>query len=135
MFKEFKHLVGIPFVNGKSDCWWIVRMGYKVFGVEIPNYNLACNAVEAISYSPKGIGDVVSEMAMSRIAEWEKLEKPEEPCVIAMSLGIPGVLHHLALYIGKNRILHIRRETMSCIERLDHPLYFQREMVFYKYVG
>lgn len=135
MFKKFEHLIGIPFIDGKSDCWWIVREGHKVFGVEIPDYNLACAAVEAVSYDPKGIGSVVSEMMQTQLVDWEELDKPKEPCVIAMSLGMPGFFHHLALYIGNGRMLHTRRETYSCIERLDHLLYAQREKVFYKYVG
>lgn len=135
MFSKFRHLVGIPFVDGVSDCWMIVKMGYEAFGIKLPDYNFACNAVEAVGYDPEGIGSVVAQMAKSQIDEWKQLEEPEEPCIVAMSLGVPGFFHHLALYIGRGRILHTRRETLSAIESLGSLLYVKREKAFYKYVG
>jgi len=127
----FSDLIGIPFVDGKTDCWWLVREGLKRFGINVPDYNIAMEAVKQLSFDPKEVGRVIWEQRL----KWKKIDKLEIPCAILMSLGCVGSLHHVALHIGNNRMLHTIRSTGSCIERLDKPQYASREKSYWKYVG
>jgi len=127
----FSDLIGIPFIYGETDCWAIVRKGFKKFGIDIPEYNLAREAVKQLAFDPSEAGRIIWEQR----SKWKELEKPETPCLVFMTLGLPDTMHHLALYIGNNKILHTRKDTSSCIEKLSKPLYATREKSYWKYVG
>jgi cell wall-associated NlpC family hydrolase len=127
----FRDLIGIPFVDGKTDCWWLVREGFKRFGIVVPDYNIAMEAVEKLSFDPSEVGRIIWEQRR----KWKRLEEPKIPCLLLMSLGCAGALHHLALYIGKDKMLHTIRKQGSCIERLNRPLYATREKSYWEYVG
>jgi cell wall-associated NlpC family hydrolase len=124
----FNDLIGVPFKYGKTDCWWLVRKVFKRFGIDTPDYNVARNAVEQANYDLNCAGRMMEE----ELNHWKPIDEPEIPCLVSMSLGIPGVYHHVGVYIGDNRFIHttIARGAVT-IERLDNILYGKRR--FYKY--
>jgi len=127
----FNDLIGIPFVKGETDCWWLVRQGFKKFGIEVPNYDIVREAIEQVNYDLK----LTEHIAMSFRFQWEYLEEPKIPCLVFMSMHVPDTLSHFALYIGNNEILHTLKGKNSCRQKLDHPYLKNRQKVFYKYVG
>lgn len=129
----FKGLIGTPFVDGDTDCWWATREGFKRYGIDIPLYNPAMQAVKELAFSPADIEEAIKDVALQG---WERIDQPEEPCgVVMQNAKSPGVFSHICLYIGKGRILNSRRGVGCVIERLDHPLLKNKEKRYYKYVG
>ncbi len=125
----FKDLIGIPYVE--LNCWGLVRAGFEKFGIIVPDYDIACEAVNQISCEPKETGEIIWEQRK----KWQRLDSPEIPCLIAISLGYPGFFHHLGLYFEKDKMLHTTKSRNSCIERLDRPYFANRQRSFWKYVG
>lgn len=127
---SFKDLIGIPHVSGETDCLWLVREVFKRYGVNLPEYNIAREAVQYNHYKKECVGEEVEK----NLWDWELLEEPEVPCLVTMSIDIPGVYHHIGVCIGLNRFIHTTKlRGHVCIERLDNPLYAKRN--FYRFVA
>jgi len=132
----FKDLIGTPFILGKTDCWWLVREVFNRYEIIIPDYNLACEAVKKVSSDNEAVANVVNSSIQSYENEWELLEKPKEPCLIALSLGVPrGFFNHTGVYIGKGEFIHTRRRIGCCVEKIEHPLYKNCDKRYYEYIG
>jgi len=129
----FNDLIGVSYLSKGVglNCWGLVRAGFEKFGIIVPNYDIASEAVDAVSCEPEATSNIIWEQRK----KWQQLDKPEVPCLIAMSLDHPGFFHHLGLYIRNNQMLHTMRHRNSCIEKLDRPYFKNREKSFWKYVG
>lgn len=122
----FDDLLFIPYENGKMDCWILVREVYHRYGIQVPEYNPAREAVIKMNYELGYIAEVMEKELVS----WEELSVPEIPCLISYSSV--GISHHVGVYIGEGSFIHITRKLGSpVIERLDNPLYVNRK--FYRY--
>ncbi len=86
----FNDLIGVPFKYGGMDCWNLAREVFKRYGKKIPDYDIARCAVE--SYDLNEVSEAMIDISKN---EWLELDKPKTPCVIAMSLGIPGFINML----------------------------------------
>jgi len=117
----FKDLIGIPFEYGKMDCWILAIEVFKRFGIDIPEYNVARAAVKECNMK------AVSNEMEAKTAEWIKCKEPSVPCIVAMSLGIPGFINHIGVYIGNNKFIHVTHKKTVVIERLNNPLYANRK--------
>jgi hypothetical protein len=97
---------------------------YQVHGYQIPETNLTASACAAVF--DQEVEDQIKNA-------WEKIEKPETLCCLLMRGRDCNFTDHVATYIGHGKILHIRRETNSMIERL----YPYRHMVkgIYRFKG
>jgi len=125
------NLIGIPFVNrGRDengcDCWGLVRLVYKEFGVELPDYPISCFAYKQIN----------NEIDKCR-SDWYSLKKPIAPCLVLFktSSEYPDMCTHCGVFIGNNRFIHTFRKKESCIESLDHPYWSAVLEGFYRYAG
>jgi cell wall-associated NlpC family hydrolase len=117
---DLKPFIGIPFVNrGRTlmgaDCWGLVRLVFEAYGVNVPDYRVSCFASTDIDATVEGARN-----------QWQRLEKPEPPCLIVMK-GIdpdaPQACSHLGVYVGEGRMIHTFQKTMSCLERIKHPYF------------
>ena len=127
---DFRDLIGIPFKADSNnqwgiDCFNLMRAVHKKYGYNIPSTNIAVCASREISNK---------EIQRKIIEDWQKIEKPQTPCGVLIASSDPRFAHHIATYIGDNRILHITKNTNSMVERL-FPKYKTRVLGFYKYIG
>lgn len=130
----FKDLIGIPFVFGGRDktgldCYGCTIEAFKKFGIRIPDHNIACLAVESAGYDSQEIGKII----WNERHKWQRLKELEVPCLVAMSLAVPGFYNHIAVYVGDDKIIHTRQNANVCIEKLSSPRYKQRKKRFYRY--
>ncbi len=128
--KNFKDLIGIPFkADGDDqygiDCFNLMRATHRHYGYNIPGTNIAVCASRELSNK---------EIKRNIIKDWVKIERPETPCGVLIRSSNPEFAHHIATYIGDNRILHITFTTNSMIERL-FPKYKNTILGYYKYTG
>jgi len=122
----FNDLLFVPFEFGKMDCWALSREVFSRFGVSVPDYSPAGQAVEAENYKL----NVYSREMGNGLVSWTEIENPEVPCLV--TLGTAGIIHHVGVYIGNNKFIHVSRKTIyPVIERMDNPKYVTRR--FYKY--
>ena len=122
----FKDLLEIPFEFGKTDCWWLVREVFSRYGIIIPDYSASRKAV-----ADYNLLRISKEMEYHK-SFWVKIEEPEIPCIVALSLGVPGFINHVGVYIGDGRFIHTTcMRGMVTNERIDTPIY--RNKKFYRY--
>lgn len=120
-------LIGIPFEHGKMDCWALSIEVFNRYGINIPYYNIARQTVSDV-YDAKCVSNVMEEKALN----WIEIEKPIVPCIVALSLGVPGFINHVGVYIGDSKFIHTTRMRGAVtIERIDNPLF--RNKKFYRY--
>lgn len=122
----FDDLLFIPFEYGKMDCWILVREVFRRYGIEVPEYNPAREAVEKVNYEFGCIDKVMGK----ELESWISLSEPEVPCMIIYESA--GISHHVGVYMGEGKFIHTsRRLVYPVIQRLDNPLYANRK--FYRY--
>jgi cell wall-associated NlpC family hydrolase len=128
---NLRHLIGVPFADGGrtergADCWGMVLLTFKEFGIELPDYKIHCFDTMAIG------GQIDQERP-----QWIRIETPETPCLIVMCLdpNLPGVCNHLGVYVGLGMFLHTLGKRNSVLERLEHPYFSRKIEGFYRYAG
>jgi len=126
----YNDLIGISFeADGDSkdgiDCFNLMRQAHAKSGIYIPPTNISVCACQETSDK-----EIYANLAKS----WVKLETPENPCGILILSHNQRFANHIGTFIGKNRILHITKNTNSIIERLL-PKYKNQIIGFYKYIG
>jgi len=125
----FKDLLFISFEHGVMDCWILAREVFNRYGIRVPEYDPARQAVAKTAYKLEIVGQEMEKGLVS----WIEIDEPEIPCLIVMSLGNSYFIHHVGVYINEGEFIHITKQIGSVvIERLDNPLYANRR--FYKYV-
>jgi len=121
-------LIGIPFDADNIDginCHELMRLAHKTFGIEIPKYDIA-------ECSCKSITD--KELARNIAKDWKRIDKLEKPCGILFESLSERYGNHIAVYIGKGKIIHTRRETGCIVERLSN-INKKKIIGYYKFVG
>ena len=122
----FNDLIKIPFKFGTTDCWWLAREVYSRYGIDLPDYSVSRMAVELCN-----LQQVADEIDRLRPL-WIEITEPEIPCMVIMSLGVPGAYNHVGVYIGYGKFIHTNRQRGSAvIEPLSNPIYANRK--FYRY--
>ena len=122
----FNDLIGIPFEYGKMDCEILSREVFKRLGIEVSDDSLARQAIDRYN------SEVNSKAMEEGLKRWEEIEEPENPCLVALSLGVPGFINHIGVYIGDGKFIHTTRMRGAVtIERIDNPLFRNRK--FYRF--
>ena len=125
---DFSDLIGIPFseknING-INCHELMRKAHARFQIDIPVTDIAVCASRSVSNAE--IENKIKE-------QWVTVEKPVIPCGVLIASSNPMFAHHIATYIGNNKILHITKNTNSIIENL-FPKYKTRIIGFYRFVS
>jgi len=98
---KFEHLIGIPFIHGKTDCYELARCFYRDnWQIELPNFarpndwwNHGLNLYME-NYNEAGFQLIIIPLTQVRIGD-------------AFLMAIRSeVANHCGMYIGGNRILH-----------------------------
>jgi len=122
----FNDLIGVPFKYDGMDCENLVKEVFKRYGAPVSDDCMARHSLTC--YNLKQIAGKIEE----GLENWNEIEKPEEPCLIAMSLGVPGFFNHVGVYIGDGKFIHTTRMRGAVtIERIDNPLFRNRR--FYRF--
>ena len=103
----YSSLIGIPY--GEMDCWGVVREFYRMEkGILLESYY---DAVPATKFDAR-------DLVRSHIGEFDKVEKPEEYGDILL-IRMLGVESHIAVYLGKGKILHTSIATGCIVDKLS----------------
>lgn len=120
--------VGIPFkIHGRDfdglDCYGLVHLFYKEeFDIELPMF---------LGYEEK-IESYADKIEESKpLLDVERVDKPDIGDIGLFSYR--GVLSHVGVYVGRNRVLHILMKTHSVCIKVDHPTLRGRLEGWYRY--
>lgn len=124
---DYNDLIGIPFSEHGDgitgiNCHELMRKGFAKHGIDVPETNLSVCASKVASNR---------EITNKLLEEWKPINRPVVPCGILIS---SSSAHHIGVYVGENRILHVSMNTNSTIERL-YPKYKNRVLGFYRFIG
>jgi len=124
---DYSSLVGVPYMkNGRDiskgvDCLGLCIEYYKRKGINnFPDFS-APNEREAIH-----------ELMMQGKDLFEELDKPEEGCIIALSIRPPFV-SHIGIMIDNNRFVHTLTGKRSVIAKINDIFWSKRIRGFYRY--
>lgn len=125
---EYQDLINtpVPFVWGGRDprtgldCWGLARLCLERQGLNPPEY---------VSSEEARANGLTAEQAV-RCDRWQSLNAPEVGCVVALR-NPPGF--HCGVVVGRNRFIHVLRDTCVCVERLSSPLWRYRIAGFYRW--
>lgn len=105
-------------------CWGLVYLFYReALGIELPRYDKAVKDY-------KNIGDA-HETFEGGSQDWIKTEEPHSGDVALIRRG--GRIAHCGIYIEPRQMLHIQDDHLSCVTRLDSPLWKNRIYGYYRH--
>lgn len=104
-------LIGTPFAQMR--CWDLVREVYRREGKMLPDYTA-----------------LLADGRPAAGAYLEEIKKPEKGCICVYSLH-GGLVDHVAVYLGGNRIIHATEGVGVCIE--PYSRYLCRLKYMYRY--
>lgn len=122
---DFNDLIGLPFGPGGFDCYSLAREVFGRYGIKLPETNISVIACAQASQQ---------EIDEQKKKYWQRIDKPETPCVLQIFSSNPAYANHLATYIGNGRVIHITLKTRVTIQRLS-CIQHQKIEGFYRYVG
>lgn len=131
---QLSDLIGIPFSkDGESpqegfDCWGLVRFVYKEFyGIELPDFNHS-----NIHYlNGKKVHKIIEEEQNDEKL-WEKLNEPEEPCILAIK-NHPLYINHTGIYVGRGKFLQSLEKVGVILSDIHDKYWSQKIVGFYKW--
>lgn len=129
---DLSGLIGIPFIqNGRDptrglDCWGLCREVFRRYGIEVPDFHMAC-------YDAFQINGILEGERPS----WIRLDAPEPGCAVCFALdqNFPELVQHLGVYVGGGRILHTLEKRGSSLIRLDDRFFGRKIRGFYRWNG
>ena len=106
---DYRALIGRQWEYGKQDCYTLVRQYYELIGVKLPDFK-----------RPEDLGTTDSiflryakSLKFGRVA----FDDRQESDVLLMRLGTRTPMH-AAIYVGGDKILHQRIDSISAVEPL-----------------
>ncbi|WBA79542.1 NlpC/P60 family protein [Endozoicomonas sp. GU-1] len=102
--------IGLPWINGSQDCWWLVRQVYKdQLDIDLPQIVVDANNLKAV------IKSMTQHPALS---DWQPIEKPEHLCLTFFSNRSNPT--HVGVYLDHNggRILHTFKRAGCVLQSL-----------------
>lgn len=116
--------IGLPYQT--RGCWELVRLFYlEEMGIELPSY--------ADEYA-KLTHDEQQEIAVLIRAErsdWQEVTDPH--CGDVILLRIFGEPSHIGVVLGEGKMLHVFRDSTSCIESYLGPKWAPRVDSFWRH--
>ena len=106
---DYQSLVGQQWEYGKQDCYTLVRQYYALLGVNLPDFS-----------RPEDLGTTDSiflRHARSLKFESVALDDRRKSDLLVMRLGTRTPMHG-AIYVGNDKILHQRMNSISAVEPL-----------------
>lgn len=124
--RDLSKLIGIPFADGGRDlsgcdCWGLVRLVFAAYDIEVQDYKIGCFDTAQIN-----------EQVDKARAEWVRIDRPQEPCLMVMRTNsdLPLFCNHLGVYVGDGRMIHTFQKRNSVIERINNG-YWNRKVEGY----
>lgn len=101
LYDKYSHLLGIPYMDGRDDCYGLVRRYYQdEYGLELKNYARPVD----IFQSGK---DLLSENFQSEGFEIVDTNYRDLQLGDGLLIAIGcKLMNHVAIYVGNNLILH-----------------------------
>lgn len=115
--KEFRHLVGVPFVSGGRDpaigldCWGLFMLVQQKFGHDVPDVDVLCTEILSINRTArKQIKDL-----------WQLVSEPLPGCAVVMATDHehPDILQHFGVQLDNRRVIHCLQNTGVVVDYLD----------------
>lgn len=115
--KEFRHLVGVPFISGGRnpaiglDCWGLFMLVQKKFGHDVPDVDVLCTEILNINRT-----------ARKQMKElWEPVQGPEPGLAVVMATDHehPEILQHFGVLLDTRQVIHCLQNTGVVVDRLD----------------
>ena len=106
---DYRSLIGLQWEYGKQDCYTLVRQYYELSGVKLPDFP-----------RPKDLGTTDSiflRYAKSLEFRPVSLDDRQKGDLLVMRLGTRTPMHG-AIYVGGDKILHQRVDSISAVEPL-----------------
>ena len=130
-------IIGCPFKNGGEnldgfDCFGLVHYVYKnLYNIEIPDYNhMNVDAMDS---------KIVFNIYNNKKSEWqwERIDKPQEPCVIAIrnDYNYPDLVNHVGIYIGNGKFLQCLAKVGVILSDINNKYWKRKIEGFYKWIG
>lgn len=131
---RFIELFRAKFVRGGRDlekgvdCQGIFLMAMKLYGYDVLDTDTAC-------YATKVVSNLIDKAVKSD--KWEKIEIPEEGCVVVFALDpmYPNLAQHLGVCVGEGKFIHILEKRGVCITRIDDRFFSKKLRGCYKWKG
>ena len=120
---DCRALVGQEWDYGKQDCYTLVQQYYAKLGVQLRDFG-----------RPEDLGTTDSiflKHAKSLGFKQVELNNRQESDVLLMRLGTRTPMH-AAIYVGNDRILHQRMDSISAIEPL-RQYYWKRPVAAFRH--
>jgi cell wall-associated NlpC family hydrolase len=115
--KDFRHLIGVPFVDGGRDprigldCWGLFMEVHKVFGHDVPDVAVSCTELLAINRT-----------ARNQIrALWQRVRVPGPGISVVMATdhAHPDIIQHFGVFLDNRRIMHSLQNTGVLVDDFD----------------
>ncbi len=126
---QLNDLIGKPFKDGGRgpdayDCYGLAIEVFKRYGIDLPDFKIACRDTKAIN------GRYLEQKPF-----WKDVteEKPA-PSLIFMRFN-SSIGNHVGVYLGQGRFIHARASTLSCIERINSPVWATAVIGYYVPAG
>ena len=106
---DYRPLIGQHWEYGKQDCYTLVRQYYELIGVKLPDFS-----------RPENLGTTDSiflRYAKSLKFQPVAFDDRQKSDLLVMRLGTRTPMHG-AIYVGDDKILHQRVDSISAVEPL-----------------
>ena len=122
---NYQSLIGLPWEYGVNDCFSLVRSYYQLAGIVLPDFKRP----EDPDNSPSIFLEQAGGLGFYEIC----MDDARAGDVLIMRLGTPYPMH-AAIYVGDQRILHQRRDSLSCVAALTR-YYYKSIAAVYRYAA
>ena len=106
---NYRSLVGLQWEYGKQDCYTLVRQYYELIGVKLPDFP-----------RPEDLGTTDSIfLRYAKSLEFRPVafDDRQKSDLLVLRLGTRAPMHG-AIYVGGDKILHQRVDSISAVEPL-----------------
>ncbi|MEN6568065.1 MAG: NlpC/P60 family protein [Veillonellales bacterium] len=121
---QTKDLIGKPFQDGgrgpeSYDCWGLVLEVFRRYGIELPDYQISCNA------------DLnIDKQINAERCNWVRCHG-EIPVPALVVIQESGLCDHTGVYTGNGRFIHARQKVGVVKEAVEQPVWKRRIEGFY----
>ena len=114
LYDNYQHLLKLPYVDGKQDCYGLVRRYYhEQYGIALTNY------ARPIGFDRAGLYLLTENFEREGFvhvdSSWRELELGD-----LLLMGIASRhANHIGIYVGNNYLLHHLYQRPSSADNLD----------------
>lgn len=112
--KSYIDLEGLPYAEGRDDCYGLARRYYRKYGLNLRNYarptGFSYYGMDLISKNLEAEGFVYLDVALDRLEVGDG---------ITMAINRSEFANHVAVYVGNRMILHHLHGAKSIAENFS----------------